>query len=104
MQQNRVKTGGRLRGVPNKKTLELSQKIHQLGLDPVEGLAAILAQAATSNELKVKIYCELMPYLYPKRKVIESDGGGKQAVVFNIGIMPRSIPMLNDQRTLISSE
>ena len=89
MQIKKTKTGGRLKGVPNKRTLELSQKISKLGLDPIEGLSRLLAEEGLSNDLRVKIYTELLPYLYPKRKAFDSDAGQKQAVVFNIGITPR---------------
>ena len=96
MQVARTKTGGRTKGVPNKRTYELSQKIQSLGVDPVEGLAKILAEEGVSNELKVKIYTELLPYLYPKRKVVHSDANQKQAVIFNVGIAPRSLTNLTE--------
>lgn len=35
------KTGGRALGTPNKKTVELAQRLADIGCDPVEGMAVI---------------------------------------------------------------
>jgi hypothetical protein len=65
------KTGGRIRGTPNRKTDELAAKLHGLGCDPIEGLARIAMDAATALELKVRCYAELAQYVHAKRKAVE---------------------------------
>jgi hypothetical protein len=65
------KTGGRRLGTPNKRTLELVERLAELGCDPIDGLAKIALADATSPELKVRCYSELAQYVYPKRKSVD---------------------------------
>ena len=65
------KTGGRLKGTPNKRTCEFLEKLEALNFDPVEKLIAIQADKDCSMELRVKVLMELLQYAYPKRKTIE---------------------------------
>lgn len=65
------KTGGRQRGTPNLKTLEIAHKLQVLGCDPIEGLVRIAMATETAPELKVRCYAELAQYIYPKRKASE---------------------------------
>lgn len=65
------KTGGRVRGTPNRKTCELAAKLDSLGCDPILGLARIAMNEATAPELKVRCYAELAQYVYAKRKAVE---------------------------------
>jgi hypothetical protein len=66
------KSGGRLPGTPNKKTIELEGLVEQsLGMSVPEALLEIFHQEA-NKDAKVRILLELMPYLYPKRKSIEA--------------------------------
>jgi hypothetical protein len=64
------KTGGRERGTPNKRTLDLAQKLEALGCDPIEGLARIAMDTATAPDLQVRCYAELAQYVHAKRKAI----------------------------------
>ena len=64
------KTGGRKSGTPNKRTLDLAQKLEALGCDPIEGLARIAMEPTTAPELKVRCYAELAQYVHAKRKAI----------------------------------
>jgi len=67
------KTGGRKAGTMNKKTLDLKERIEEI-------LKSDLPHAILSNLNKlaplerVRIYMELMPYIYPKRKAVEISG------------------------------
>jgi hypothetical protein len=65
------KTGGRVRGTPNKKTEDLARKLRRLGCDPIEGLAKIALDPETKTELRFRCFSELAQYIYPKRKAIE---------------------------------
>lgn len=77
------KTGGRIPGTPNRRTLILADDLHLVGLDPIHGLVEDLKElnsivpddASDSISIvvaKAKIHLELMSYLYPKRKAIET--------------------------------
>jgi hypothetical protein len=65
------KTGGRVRGTPNKTTQSVTEKLHELGCDPIEGLAAIAMNTNTAPKLKFRCYSELAQYAYPKRKAVD---------------------------------
>jgi hypothetical protein len=67
------KTGGRKRGTPNRATVVLREKLAALGCDPAEELVKIAQDSKTLVESKVHIYSTLMPYLYPKRKLIDDS-------------------------------
>ena len=70
MDKDGNKTGGRQKGTPNKKTREL---IELLGdYNPAESLLEILKSDRVPIDLKIKINLDLMSYVYPKRKSIES--------------------------------
>lgn len=65
------KTGGRIRGTPNRKTELVAKKLAKLGCDPIEGLALIALDPETKVELKVRCLSELAQYVYPKRKAVD---------------------------------
>ena len=69
----RPKFGGRQKGTPNKRTVELLSKLEELDYDPLEKLIIIANDDKTSTELKTKINLELLSYIYPKRKAVAMD-------------------------------
>jgi hypothetical protein len=71
------KTGGRQTGTPNKRTQELTERLGDLGCDPVEGLARIANDESASLELRARCYSDLMQYVYPRRKAIEGSLRGE---------------------------
>jgi len=66
-----AKTGGRVRGTPNRKTELVAKTLAKLGCDPVEGLARIALDPETKVEIKVRCLTELAQYVYPKRKAVD---------------------------------
>ncbi len=66
------KTGGRKKGIPNKKTKELSGRLEALDFDPIKELTVLVKGI---NELSTKdraeICLDLLQYLYPKRKALD---------------------------------
>ncbi|OFZ20071.1 MAG: hypothetical protein A2X94_09155 [Bdellovibrionales bacterium GWB1_55_8] len=64
------KTGGRKKGTPNKRTVGLQEALESHGLDVVGQLAALLPQLEVEQRASVLI--DLMGFLFPKRKAIES--------------------------------
>lgn len=69
MARNGIKTGGRKKGTPNKKTLNFVESLGSY--DPLESLLNIVKDENTPLETKIRINLDLLPYIYPKRKAIE---------------------------------
>lgn len=72
-----VKTGGRRKGTPNKRTNEFAEKFDQMAekyADPVEVLFSMIADDEADNSVKRSAAAELLQYRYPKRKAIEHSG------------------------------
>lgn len=82
------KTGGRVAGTPNKRTQDLMERLDALGVDPVNGLAAIARDETAPLELRARVQMELMGYLFPKRKALDVSSDEKQSISISIGIPP----------------
>jgi hypothetical protein len=63
--------GGRTAGTPNRRTLEVAEKLEQLGCDPIEGMARLAMDVANSPELRGKMLAELAAYTTPRLKAVE---------------------------------
>jgi hypothetical protein len=94
------KTGGRVRGTPNKTTQSVIEKLDELGCDPIEGLAAIAMNTNTAPELKVRCYSELAQYAYPKRKAVDVSVEKSETVLLSLG----NLPIPSEFRTPDSSQ
>ena len=69
------KTGGRPKGVPNKTTAAMRERIMRIFDDyyTLDKIKEDLDELTAYNRLKV--YLELVPYVCAKPKDIEGDGG-----------------------------
>jgi hypothetical protein len=76
-----VKTGGREKGTPNKRTQEVIERLAALRCDPIEGMARIAMDETNPPELRGRMLAELAGYCYPKRKAVELSGDGNEAVL-----------------------
>jgi hypothetical protein len=81
-----IKTGGRRAGTPNKRSLALCDKLAQLNLDPLAELVEMTKSQDVTVELRARILMDLMGYVYPKRKALQTRPPGMQPVVFNIDL------------------
>jgi hypothetical protein len=63
------KTGGRKKGVPNKDTLNLEERLRELKFDPVAEL--IVALSTQPPYQQVDSILKMWEFLYPKRKQME---------------------------------
>jgi hypothetical protein len=63
--------GGRQRGVPNKRTLDVIERLAALRCDPITGMARIALNKKNPVELRAKMFAELAQYVAPKRKALE---------------------------------
>jgi hypothetical protein len=73
------KTGGRVAGAPNRRTVEVMERLQALGCDPIGGMARLAMDDANPPELGGRMFAELAQYVAPKRKAVEDsaeDGSG----------------------------
>jgi hypothetical protein len=83
------KTGGRVKGTPNRRTQAVAEKLASLDCDPISAMARIAQQAEEEGDksLAARLYTELAPYTAPKRKAIETtnmsefDGVTRESLV-----------------------
>ena len=94
------KTGGRLRGTPNRRTTDIQVLLMRMGCDPIEGMAKIAMDCTNPVEIRARMYAELAQYVAPKRKAVQVDTGDTNRVIFNIGITPRP-PMSLDSTHVV---
>lgn len=82
VEAGRKKTGGRVKGTPNKRTQDVIERLKALNCDPIEGMAKIAAQAMSDGELPLagQMYKELAQYVAPKRKAVEMTGKDGEAI------------------------
>ena len=74
--------GGRAKGVKNRTTKSVEDKLKALGCDPLEGMAEIAKQAMLEGDMSLagQMYKELAQYIAPKRKAIEVSGVDGEAI------------------------
>ena len=73
------RTGGRTAGTPNKRTLDVIERLDQLGCDPIEGMAKIALDPQNPVELRARMFSDLAQYIAPKRRAVDhsaTDGTG----------------------------
>lgn len=63
------KSGGRKKGVPNKRTKAFVETLEGRGIDLLGEI--LKATEGFREPERVNIYLSLMPYVYPKRKPVE---------------------------------
>lgn len=85
------KTGGRMVGTPNRRTVDIQSLLARLNCDPIEGMARIAMDCVNPVEIRARMYAELAQYVAPKRKSVEVAPGDEHRVVFNIGIDRRPV-------------
>jgi|TARA_R110001592_G_scaffold13613_1_gene62257 hypothetical protein len=64
---------GRPAGSKNKRSQEIQDRLDDLGVDPIEGMAMIAADPNSTPELKLQCYKELAQYVAPKRKAVDMN-------------------------------
>lgn len=79
------KTGGRLKGTPNKRTVEIVELLEALDCEPVAGMASIAMDERNPVELRGRMYAELAAYVHAKKRAIEvkADEGKRVTFVFS---------------------
>src|SRR6476619_2592195 len=83
---------GRPKGVKNKRTLILEDKLEALGCDPIAYLAEVMMDEAKPVELRMKAAAELAPYVWPKRRAIEHTNPAAMPQFVILGAAPDATP------------
>jgi hypothetical protein len=65
------KTGGRIKGTPNKKTTDIQQLLENLNCNPIEGMARIAENIEIDIGIRLNAYKELAQYMFPKRRAVD---------------------------------
>lgn len=65
-----TKTGGRKKGTPNKRSLAFVEILESRGIDLLEEI--LKESEHLTNYEKVGVFSSLLPYVYPKRKPVET--------------------------------
>ncbi len=85
------KTGGRTAGTPNRRTADVIERLHALGCDPIEGMAAIAMDTSNPPELRGRMYAELAGYVAPKRRALDVSSTAPATVSIRLGIAPKPV-------------
>lgn len=76
---NGVKTGGRKKGTPNKRTAALAARAEaaaQDGISPLEYLLSVMRDPAAEEKDRLEAAKAAAPYVHPKLSSIEHKGEG----------------------------
>ena len=83
-QPEHKKTGGRKRGVPNKRTtaklLGIEEYCRQKKYDPLHAMIDIALDANTDPAIRLSCHKEVAQYIYAKRKAVELSGKDSGAI------------------------
>jgi hypothetical protein len=71
MEGKREKTGGRVAGTPNKRTIEALEVFELMEFCPLESVLKKLKEMNMDDELFISTCLKLMDYKFPRRKAIE---------------------------------
>lgn len=69
------KTGGRKAGTPNKRTIELIERLESSGMDVPARICFLISSGELSSKEQMESLLELLQYIYPKRKALEANIG-----------------------------
>ena len=62
----RVKTGGRVKGVPNNATIARQNEIAASGLTPLEYMISVMRDENNAQDVRVDAARSAAPYIHPK--------------------------------------
>lgn len=85
------KTGGRVKGTPNRRTADVIERLDRLGCDPIEGMAVIAMDLANPPELRGRMYAELAQYVAAKRRALDVSAESAPPVTIRIGIPAKPV-------------
>lgn len=68
------KTGGRVRGTPNRATAAKAAEVAASGLTPLDFMLAALRDEEKAFDTRMDAAKAAAPYVHPKRAPVDSDG------------------------------
>jgi hypothetical protein len=71
-ESGRSKTGGRQKGVRNKRTTELQAEVAKSGKTPLEHMLAVLHDESADKDRRDRMAVAAAPYIHPKLQVVDS--------------------------------
>jgi hypothetical protein len=78
-----IKTGGRKKGVPNKKTAELQAAVVASGETPLEYMLRVMRDPAADSTRRDDMAKAAAPYVHPKLAAIQHTGEGGGPIAFS---------------------
>lgn len=86
MPRTRTSGQGRPKGVPNKVTSDVADRLAKLRCDPIAGMARLAMDKKQPPELRGRMFAELAQYIAPKRKALEhsADGAMLEALLLKL--------------------
>ena len=78
------KTGGRQRGVPNRRTRELQEGAVQSGLDPVKYLLQVMGDEKADVDRRDRAAVAVAPYVAPRLSSIDATVKAKTEVTVQL--------------------
>ena len=66
-----AKTGGRIKGTPNKRTTDIQAMLENIGCNPIMGLATIAQDESHEISIRLAAYKTLCDYYAPRLKSVE---------------------------------
>src|SRR5262249_48447892 len=71
-----AKTGGRKKGVKNKRNQAVAEMLAEMGCYPAQGLARIAQNPKFPVEIRAKCYADLMRYVHPQLSAVDQHVTG----------------------------
>jgi hypothetical protein len=71
--RGKVKTGGRKKGTPSRKSLDFKTRLDELGIDLIEEIMVFIKDSsddAPSKAQKMSCLSQMLNYVYPTRKAL----------------------------------
>jgi hypothetical protein len=78
-----LKTGGRQKGTPNKRTVEFNKNVAETGLRPLEFMLALMRDKDQPLEVRMDMAKAAAPLIHP-RLASTKVSGDKDAPLFNL--------------------
>ena len=66
------KTGGRQKGVPNKRTRDFHAAVSEAGVTPLEYMLAVLRDESVDAERRDRMAAAAAPYIHPRLANVEA--------------------------------
>lgn len=79
-----AKTGGRGKGVPNKRSDSAAETLDALGFNGLAEMYRMWSDPSATEASRVKLIAEMTQYQFPKRKALEHSGEVKEHCTLTI--------------------